>query len=354
MILGHRLDQSEPMRTPISLPDEKHDLGLDLVKIFATLLVILTHVNMNGTGAFSPMWQSSNVLNAIARPCVPFFIMVTGALLLPRVDDLKKLSSRILRIAVIMVTWSLITYLYFRLRGNSIPFTIPEIERCAFPLWYLKMLLAAYLFLPLMQLFYRDASRAWMIGVCSALFMLFFFLTTTDEINGSSFSGQYNFYVGQFNFGYFLYFIAGALCANLTLTRQLGVIALILFVVSTASTALGTVWLSQARGAPAVALIRYLSPTVMFQAISGFLVIRAAARLLPATWTSAIRNLAGLTLGVYVMHIMVLELVQFMGLSIYTFWIWLSAPATTLAVFVIAAVITHILRSSKLSRIIVT
>jgi len=342
------------MPTATSSPDAKHDLGLDLVKICATLLVILTHVNMNGTGAFSPLWNSSNAINAIARPCVPLFIMVTGALLLPRIDSIQKLGSRILRVAMILVTWSLITYLYFRLRGNNIPFTIPEIERCAFPLWYLKLLLAAYLFLPLMQVFYRDVSRAWMFGICGALFVLFLLLPTIDEINGSSYSGQYNFHIGQFNFGYFLYFIVGAFCVNLAPTRRLGVIATILFVVSTVSTAWGTAWLSQTRGAPNVALIRYLSPTVMFQAISGFLALRSAAQLLPATWTSAVRALAGLTLGIYVMHIMVLEFVQFMGVSMYTFWIWLSVPSTTLLVFVIAAVITHILRSSKLSRIVVT
>ena len=343
------------MRPATSPPNSPHDTGLDLIRICATFLVILTHVNMNGTAAFSPLWTSSNIINAIVRPCVPLFIMVTGALLLPRVDDINKLGNRMLRVVIVYVAWSLIIYCYFRIRGNNIPFTVAEIERFAFPLWYLKMLLAAYLFLPLLQLLYQGTSRRFLTLVCGLLFVLYFALPTLDEVNGSSLSGQYNFYIGQFNFGYVLYFIAGALCASLPLSRGLAGVAVLLFVASTSATVLGTVWLSNLRGAPAVAFIRYLSPTVMLQALSGFLVLRVvAAGWLPTAWTPGVRLVAGLTLGIYAMHIMVLEFVQSLGLSIYSFGIWLSAPVTTIVVFVVAGAITHILRSSRVSRPLVT
>ena len=92
----------DPKEEGISLP-------VDFVRTTAIVLVIMLHaanesypvVDIMSPGAIANWW-ASNVYNSLARPCVPLFIMLAGALLLQpsKVNEplrvfFKKRASRI-------------------------------------------------------------------------------------------------------------------------------------------------------------------------------------------------------------------------------------------------------------------
>jgi surface polysaccharide O-acyltransferase-like enzyme len=72
-------------------------LPVDLIRTFAIVLVILLHASIEQvpaivTGVNSDVvvqWWSVNIYDSLARPCVPLFVMLSGALLLQpsKVDE---------------------------------------------------------------------------------------------------------------------------------------------------------------------------------------------------------------------------------------------------------------------------
>jgi len=86
---------------------------IDNLRAIATIGVIILHVSGPLTYQFGTIvnswWWVGNIFNSIVRGSVPLFLMVTGALLLPKEYDLSTfLKKRFLRVLIPFFFWGLI------------------------------------------------------------------------------------------------------------------------------------------------------------------------------------------------------------------------------------------------------
>ena len=130
---------------------------LDALRILACLAVIYNHVAGGSMRLFEGAFGAAALLLFFASKCaVPLFLLISGAVLLGRVDSYKKTALRILRIFLALV---LATLLYY---GANCLKEGRAFEAAAFlrtlvrgqaagSLWYLYLYLGALVALPLLQ-----------------------------------------------------------------------------------------------------------------------------------------------------------------------------------------------------------
>lgn len=166
--------------------ERQHLAWVDVLRIFACMLVIMTHVVTD----FTPSGESASgallVLYDFVRPGVPLFVMISGVVLMPDVNRPKALipfyKKRIGRLAWPLIFWSIILpYLFFIIfgimAGTSVSemFAWPNVKKSGilltpfswiiacngytFVYWYLYMLLGLYLVLPIVNAWLHQASK---------------------------------------------------------------------------------------------------------------------------------------------------------------------------------------------------
>ncbi len=155
-----------PKSGDISLP-------VDLIRATAIILVILLHASIepNPTLAImSPagvqLWWTSNVFDSLARPAVPLFVMLTGALLLQpsKADEPLKVffKKRLARIGLPLIFWggAYFAWRYFvnkeALTSNSIFQGI--LGGPYFHFWFVYLLLGLYLITPILRVIVAHAK----------------------------------------------------------------------------------------------------------------------------------------------------------------------------------------------------
>ena len=83
---------------------------LDYLRVFASIAIILLHVtaqNMPYCELAGTEWNIYNICNSASRWGVPVFVMMSGALFLPREISTKTLYKKyISRMAIAYVVWS--------------------------------------------------------------------------------------------------------------------------------------------------------------------------------------------------------------------------------------------------------
>lgn len=62
--------------------------GIDIARSMACFLVVLIHVSGIRFGEFGAGWWASNAFDSVARCSVTVFFMISGALLLPRKEEI--------------------------------------------------------------------------------------------------------------------------------------------------------------------------------------------------------------------------------------------------------------------------
>ena len=173
---------------------------LDLLKVIAMLCVCIYHFPAVGV-AFSESMPVSVLVNrffwGMNSVCVPLFMMVNGALLMNGRFDVKKHAVRWLKMVVGVYVWFLITLFAAHLYRNGAGYVAENafsmVSAALFlygydgitmnHLWFIQMLIALYIFVPLIKAAFDIADRnmhraLWF--VCAAL-VFFCFLTHDFE-----------------------------------------------------------------------------------------------------------------------------------------------------------------------------
>lgn len=131
------------------------DSDIDLMRLLAAYFVVVIHA----TGAVTP---GSALLTSLARFSVPLFVIISGYFMLRRPPEDRALANRILRLLALMLFWSAIYYLYFRLCGQPYAgLRAAAVYLLTQPvhLWYLYAAAALYLFTPVFFVFAENAGR---------------------------------------------------------------------------------------------------------------------------------------------------------------------------------------------------
>ena len=331
------------------------DISLDGVKVIAILLVITIHLSAKGFSFMTEHWWAVNIYESISRVGVPLFLMVTGALLLPRTPDARSMMRRALRVGLPLAVWSVVYLCWFQYTGTLIDNWFASILRAPVVphLWYLYILIGAYIFLPVLAGFYQLpnvsaqvlALLAWFIG--SSLAPLAYALTSRVYV-GLDWSFL-SLYAG--------YMVLGAMLFHKLPAQWLKLWpAIVMWSVSTAGIAYFTWWHSLVVGRAVETFYTYSSPLVITAAIGAFCGIRVffstyvQGSTLLSRWTF---KLAKLSFGIYLVHVLVMFWLDLNGISYNFINPWMGIPIATMAVLAGSTAITMLLEKIPYVRAIV-
>ena len=247
-------------------------LYLDLARSIAIVLVILNHaVNRTYENYFNQILEfqtipfASSIFKAtmtiLSHYGVPFFLMITGVLLIPKTLETKEDVVRFykhnyLRIFITTESWLFIIF-WFRILGSHremlAPVRLPELFRMLVKtllfvnqftydsMWYMPMILALYLLIPVYSLAIRKMS---LFVVLIPMILVILQKMLIPDINSAmSLMGVNKYYSFAISSGdlfseYYLYLFAGYWIANGGLSKInkyiLYLLGIVVFVLSSA------------------------------------------------------------------------------------------------------------------------
>lgn len=185
----------KPLVMNLSNQKNQHIVWLDVVRFIAMFTVVCCHCTdpFNFYPGTAPnigeikLWDA--IYGSVLRPCVPLFVMITGALLLPvRGDTSTFYKKRIPRVFYPFLIWSVLYNLFPWITGllglnpqiilDFFPYAGEEVMQQSFSvsleyilmipfnfsilavhMWYIYLLIGLYLYLPVFSAWVEKASE---------------------------------------------------------------------------------------------------------------------------------------------------------------------------------------------------
>lgn len=333
--------------------------GFDFLRVVSCFMVVVLHAAAANFYAFGPTWQAANFYESISRFGVPVFFMISGALLLTREQEPGTFyRKRLARVLAPVVSWSLLYMLWNSYNGLSYGGFWGGLKAVLqkpahFHLWYLYCIVGLYLFAPFLGKIYRHSDWP-----TRRVFLLLCFFVAAIMPLAQMLFGLHAEMVDAYSLHYFSgyagYFFLGAYLHDANKNKNFSYKRLykngFLYLSASALIMIST-WLhSRANGAPNEFFYQYSSVFVVLSAIFFFNALYALPPKL-LFLQKQIRYLSSLTLGIYCVHVLVLEaLNQYWALSFNMGNPWWSIPATALIAFCLSALIAAALHQTPLLR----
>lgn len=319
----------------------ERSLYLDAAKVFAIFSVVVIHVaseELYKTSLGSNAFIYANLLDSFARFCVPLFFMASGAVLLSKDYDAKSFyKKRAARILPALLVWSFV-YLLFRVfaHGESIGILKGVLMvfggQVYYHLWFLYVIAIAYLLTPFMRRLVVSIS----VFEARVLFAVWFVLAIAAPQIESASGIKFGFKYGELGV-YCGYFMLGFYLSRLEFKKPL--LALTAYILSSLAIFSLTYLFSLKNGALTVVFYDYATPLIFVQSVSLFLFFKNIDN---QKTIKVLAPLSAITFGVYLLHPIVLESLDF-----------ISEPfAKSFAVFVLSALIVAALKKSFLTSVL--
>lgn len=328
-----------------------HILWADALRTLACLMVIGIHVC--GVGWYtmdtaSVDWLVINGADSALRAAVPLFFMLSGTFLLDRDPMPQKLIRRILRLVAL---WAIFSVLYALERsGRQLPAGPAEfLQQCLqehFHLWFLRTLACIYLLLPVLR-----ALVAWQDGRWVRWYLVVFltFGLLRQSLMKQLFPGM-----GWVRFvpelcGYCGYFVLGWYLRQrvpVPESRYQKLLLAALYLAMAVLIGVATHLCSVSLERNDERMYDYLGVPVAIQAVCLFQLARTWK---PGRMSRALARLAPLSLGIYLLHPVMIDLLIRLGLD-NTLPKLLYLPLAWLGALLLSAAVTALLRLSPLVR----
>jgi surface polysaccharide O-acyltransferase-like enzyme len=301
------------------------DVHVDLIRAVAIMAAVLVHAagrwsitsqelsQLNTVGMAS--WVTVLVYQCFATLGVPLFLMLTGLLLL-QPDKNESLSvffkKRFARIGVPLIFWTII-YFIWDFTVLKIPFTASTILQGTLngaytQFWYIHVLLGLYLLTPLLRVIIAHANQSlikyfvvlWLISVSILPFLN---MISVFQLSKNIFTIA----------GYMGYFILGVYLSSVQIRRRT---ALTFMLIGISLIALGTYMMAVSNASSMYFFQEYLSPTVIFTSVMAFLLLltikspNPSRRKIRHLLNKLIKTISQNTLGIYFVHVIVIETIQ--------------------------------------------
>lgn len=341
-----------------TVSQDKRMVHYDLLRIVAAFSVVMLHsagqkwykLPVTDRG-----WQIADAWDALFRFGVPIFVMISGAIFLNKDISIKRLYfHNIFRLLAIYWIWSALYGLYdcrnYDLKAVDWKEIAKEMLSGRYHLWFLPMIVAVYMLVPVLRVWVKNAEKRNL-----QYFLLLFFFLKIGMFTVSALSGNYLVryaagladimeigmacsYVGYFVWGYYIahYGIPEkwhrAVYAGVIPAALLNVF-LDRFLSLRAGEPKGEIYDSYG-------VFTFVIVTALFLFFTNVMGrVHYSNR---AAW--AIRELSGGTLGVYVMHIGMLEILEERGIDTMTVPNIIGIPLLALGCFAVCSVLAAVLR----------
>ncbi len=162
----------------------KRETWLDALRILSAFLVIVNHTNSALFKAHTPAqseWWFSIAWYYVSKWAVPVFVMISGAVLLPKQDSLRKSFGRFLRILGVLFVFSYGYYLHDawvnwglwpRMIRLDLFVNLVWTQQITDGFWYLYFFMGLMLALPFLQRMasaMRRSDLLYLMGLCFGL-----------------------------------------------------------------------------------------------------------------------------------------------------------------------------------------
>lgn len=302
-------------------PGERRDVSVDVIRAYAIVLVVLTHVvapyTVRFTSSSDISWWIENMVTSVSRPCIPLFVMLSGLLLLsPRKNERLGLffKKRFAKVVIPFIAWAIIYFLwrhFYLMQSVSFTQALREIVGgpVYFHFWFIYMLLGLYLATPILRSYVRHADK---YNLYYLVALWFFFLTIKPLLRKTFQDLELPVDLPVAS-GYVGYFVAGHVLARVRLSSRTAAWLFLLMLGLAGLTALGTFLLiSEAHGAVNTSLYDYLFPNVILMSGAAFLALRSVnyEKIFARTTfcKKMVDVLSRASLGIYLLHPVVIHL----------------------------------------------
>ena len=288
----------------------------DAVRAFAILQVIIIHVSagiIKQWGAIpQSWWLAGNIYSSLGRGCVPLFIMLSGALLLPKRESYKDFFfKRFNRIAIPFITWSIV-FLFWRKRFGEPELTLLDavlyvVGPGAYSyFWFLYLIVGIYLITPIFRIVIAYASKRDLSYFLSLWFIVMSVCVVIEKFGTLYLQKKLDInlpvpmaegFIGYFVLGYFLRQYA---------TRKLFFASVVIGLLSLLVTIVGTYFVTRHFGSYDAVFYENFMPNIIFYCCAIFVFVKNSAPLVQSQMSSGLKNLviavSKTSFGIYFIH----------------------------------------------------
>ena len=337
--------------------------NLDYLRVFASIAIILLHVsahNMPYVELAGTEWNIYNICNSTTRWGVPVFVMMSGALFLPREIPTKTLYKKyIFRMVIAYVVWSAFYAVTdtigstLFLEGYHATFIeiIGDFISGAVHLWFLPMIIGLYMCIPLIKQLTRNDK---LIKYFLFLSLIFCFIKTQIElVTNNLLSGNLqiifqnvNTVFKNFNInlvvGFVAYFILGFYLNKTEISKKHRTIIYILGVAGLVLTILLNMLASKNAGKSLEVFYSASSVNVLLMSVAVFVWFKYNADG-SEKLNKIIVTLSKYSFGAFLVHIFILQCLHAIGIQSTSFHPVLSVPTITIFTTVVSYLISMVL-----------
>lgn len=328
--------------------------GLDILRILSISAVVLLHTagqHWGDADVYGTEWLASNLFDAITRWAVPVFVMISGALFLDpqKSQPVKKLFKRnILHICQIILFWGFLYALCYRSIDITSTSSVLDFLKAGlyghFHLWFLFMIIGLYVVTPILRCITKDEkTTSYFLALATVLNVIlpYFSVLGGPFIFLDDFVSKFKI---ELPIGYIYYYVLGYFLMQIDVTNAKRKLAACLAFLGVAATFVFTTMISYAAGEPMGTFFSYFSPSVCIASI-GFFIQFKDFKLRSAKGVEIVRVLSSSVLGVYMVHILILEkLLPLVGVTSTMCEPFVAIPATALATILLSFAFAAVLK----------
>ena len=330
---------------------------LTLLSVISAIAVVCLHTNgcFWGFSAIERYWFTANIIESLFYFAVPVFFMISGAALInyrDRYSTKQYAVKRIRKTVIPFVIWSLIALAYNVLVSNiSVDdLNMKEILNRIFAsslngvYWFFLPLFCVYLCIPLLSAVSKEARKEVFSYLAVACFGINCLIPFIINVFGIELVWPFFISVGS---DYLLYVIVGYLLNEYDLTKRGKLAVYICSLLGLLMLTIGTYRMSVAAGYIVNTYREYNNVPCIMYSVGIFVFFKDHGRKLMLSFAGRlIRFLGDYTFGVYLIHMYILEAVQ------YFFEEVLSLPSTSViyrlggvpVIIIFAVIIISLLR----------
>lgn len=324
----------------------------DILRIVAIFFVVFVHLaaqHWADVDVSSRAWFAFNLYCTTGKWSVPIFVMISGALFLGRDVSISSiLKKNVARIATVFLFWSgcyALIDLVFRHAPLSV--VLSQLITGHYHLWFLYMIVGLYLLIPLLRPIVQNET---LMRYFLLLAFLFTFLLPQLALFTSFVSHEASTVIRTvimysycfFPLGFTIYFVGGYYLSRRNFSRREEIVLYCVGIAALLFSIIAPAVLSRAQGAPNATFYNYNDLNVLCTSVPIFVFAKQHLNLSSfregdrqAKALAFVRQLSRYSFGVYLVHPMVIELLQHFGIDTFSCNAFFSVPL--LAIFVFAA-----------------
>lgn len=317
----------------------------DHLRVAATIAVITVHVSASILPLYKQIpdftWWTGNLFDSISRFCVPVFVMLSGALLLPKdtalPEFIKKRLSRLIYPFLFWCTVYILHHFLFYTKGihnlSLHELYIQLIHRIKYKVvsyhfWYIYMIIGLYLVIPIMGKWIRKARES---ALLCFLCIWYIGLLLLESIGNGFETSYFIRYIGYLVLGYYL--------STKDFRFNTVRVALVLIVAGVFLTASGTYIITLYYGKFNPFFYGYTSPNIILLASGVFLYFKSL-KYNPDKKNRISTFINRYSYGIYLVHVLVLTHLKFSWRTIHPL---LGIPLTVICCLLISGMVIYVL-----------